>query len=144
MDEARQQNLRQGVPPWMALPLVLTALEVDLQPALDLTDGRVRRALRVSRDRMLGGALVAPPGPRPRSPHPGARPARPLPRLRGPAGTVRGPASGGQRRDLPRPDRLRGSDGRRESGPPADGAAPRGIGKFAGKLALQVGLTGIG
>ena len=53
LDEARQQNLRQGVPPWMALPLVLTALEVDLQPALDLTDGRVRRALRVSRDRML-------------------------------------------------------------------------------------------
>jgi RES domain-containing protein len=53
LDEARQQNLRQGVPPWMALPLVLTALEVDLQPALDLTDGRVRRVLRVSRDRML-------------------------------------------------------------------------------------------
>ena len=53
LDEARQQNLRQGVPPWMALPLVLTALEIDLQPALDLTDGRVRRALRVSRDRML-------------------------------------------------------------------------------------------
>jgi RES domain-containing protein len=53
LDEARQQNLRQGVPLWMALPLVLTALEVDLQPVLDLTDGRVRRALRVSRDRML-------------------------------------------------------------------------------------------
>ena len=53
LGEARQQNLRQGVPPWMALPLVLTALEVDLQPALDLTDGRVRRTLRVSRDRML-------------------------------------------------------------------------------------------
>jgi RES domain-containing protein len=53
LDEARQQNLRQGVPPWMALPLVLTALEIDLQPALDLTDGRVRRALRISRDRML-------------------------------------------------------------------------------------------
>ncbi len=53
LDEARQQNLRQGVPPWMALPLVLTALEIDLQPALDLTDGRVRRALRVSMDRML-------------------------------------------------------------------------------------------
>jgi RES domain-containing protein len=53
LDEARQQNLRQGVPPWMALPLVLTALEVDLRPALDLTDGRVRRALRISRERML-------------------------------------------------------------------------------------------
>ena len=37
----------------MALPLVLTALEIDLRPALDLTDGRVRRALRVSRGRML-------------------------------------------------------------------------------------------
>ena len=53
LDEARQQNLRQGIPPWMALPLVLTALEVNLQPVLDLTDGRVRRALRVSQDRML-------------------------------------------------------------------------------------------
>ena len=53
LDEARQQNLRQGVPLWMALPLVLTALEIDVQPVLDLTDGRVRRALRVSRDRML-------------------------------------------------------------------------------------------
>ena len=54
LDEARQQNLRLGVPPWMALPLVLTAIEVDLEPVLDLTDGRVRRALRVSRARMLG------------------------------------------------------------------------------------------
>jgi hypothetical protein len=41
----------------MALPLVLTALEIDLQPALGLTDGRVRRALRVSRDRMLAEPL---------------------------------------------------------------------------------------
>ncbi len=32
---------------------MLTALEIDLQPALDLTDGRVRQSLRVSRDRML-------------------------------------------------------------------------------------------
>jgi RES domain-containing protein len=54
LDEARQQNLRLGVPPWMALPLVLTAIEVDLEPVLDLTAGRVRRALRVSRARMLG------------------------------------------------------------------------------------------
>jgi RES domain-containing protein len=53
LDEARQQNLRLGVPPWMALPLVLTAIEVDLEPVLDLTDGQVRRALRVSRTRML-------------------------------------------------------------------------------------------
>jgi RES domain-containing protein len=53
LDEARQQNIRQGVPPWMALPLVLTAIEVDLEPVLDLTDGRLRRALRVSRGRML-------------------------------------------------------------------------------------------
>ena len=45
LDEARQQNLRQGVPPWMALPLplVLTAIEVDLEPVLDLTDGRCAR-----------------------------------------------------------------------------------------------------
>jgi RES domain-containing protein len=53
LDEARQQNLRLGVPPWMALPLVVTALEVDLHPALDFTDGRVRRTLQISRDRML-------------------------------------------------------------------------------------------
>jgi RES domain-containing protein len=38
----------------MALPLVVTALEVDLESVLDMTDGRVRRALGVSRDRMLG------------------------------------------------------------------------------------------
>jgi RES domain-containing protein len=53
LDEARQQNLRQGVPPWMALPLVLTAIEVDLEPVLDLTDSRVRRTLRVSQARLL-------------------------------------------------------------------------------------------
>ena len=54
LEEARHQDLRQGVPPWMALPLLLTAIEVDLGPALDLTDGGVRGALRVSRDRTLG------------------------------------------------------------------------------------------
>lgn len=53
LDEARQQNLRQQVPLWMALPLVVTALEVDLEPLLDLTEGRVRRTLRISRKRML-------------------------------------------------------------------------------------------
>jgi RES domain-containing protein len=53
LDEARQQDLRQGVPPWMALPLVLTAIEVDLEPVLDLTDSRVRRTLRVSQARLL-------------------------------------------------------------------------------------------
>jgi len=53
LDEARQQNLRQGVRPWMALPLVLTALEVDLEPVLDLVNGRTRQALRVSRERMI-------------------------------------------------------------------------------------------
>lgn len=53
LDEAWQQNLRLGVPTWMALPLVVTAPEADLEPVLDLTDGRVRRVLRVSRDRML-------------------------------------------------------------------------------------------
>jgi RES domain-containing protein len=52
LEEAQQQNLRLGFPTWMALPLVLTALEVDLQPVLDLTDGRVRQALGVSRARM--------------------------------------------------------------------------------------------
>jgi RES domain-containing protein len=56
LDEARQQNLRQSVPLWLALPLVLTALEIDLEPVLDLTDGRVRRILRISRDRMLAEA----------------------------------------------------------------------------------------
>jgi RES domain-containing protein len=53
LDETQQQNLRQGVPRWMALPLVVTALEVDLDPVLDLTVGRVRHTLGVSRDRML-------------------------------------------------------------------------------------------
>ena len=53
LDESRQQNLRLGVPTWMALPLVLTALEVDLRPALDLTEGRVRRVLGISKARML-------------------------------------------------------------------------------------------
>jgi len=53
LEEARQQNLRQGVPPWMALPLVLTAIEVDLEPVLDLVDGHTRRTLGVSRKRML-------------------------------------------------------------------------------------------
>src|SRR3989442_1714408 len=47
-------RLARGI--WRCLPLatVLTAIEVDLKPVLDLTDGRVRRALRVSRVRMLG------------------------------------------------------------------------------------------
>ncbi len=52
LDESRQQNVRQGVQPWMALPLVLTALEVDLAHVLDLTDGPVRKRLEVSRNRM--------------------------------------------------------------------------------------------
>lgn len=52
LEEARQQNRRQGVLPWMSLPLVLTAIAVELEPVLDLTDGLVRRTLRVSRDRM--------------------------------------------------------------------------------------------
>ena len=53
LDEARQQNVRQSVPTWMALPLVVTAIEVELSSVLELTDGRVRRALRVSRQRMV-------------------------------------------------------------------------------------------
>jgi RES domain-containing protein len=53
LNEARQQNVRQGVPTWMSLPLVVTAIEAELSPVLDLTDGRVRRALRVSRQRMV-------------------------------------------------------------------------------------------
>jgi RES domain-containing protein len=52
LDESRQQNVRQGVEPWMALPLVLTALEVDLTHVLDLTDGPVRKRLGLSRNRM--------------------------------------------------------------------------------------------
>src|SRR3954451_19564260 len=40
LDERRQQNIRVGVAPWMALPLVLTAIEVELEPVLDLTVGR--------------------------------------------------------------------------------------------------------
>jgi RES domain-containing protein len=53
LDEARQQNLRQQVPLWMALPLVVTALEVDLEPLLDLTEGKMRRTIRISRERVV-------------------------------------------------------------------------------------------
>ena len=53
LDESRQQNLRQGVAPWMSLPVVVTAVDVDLDPVLDLIDGRVRRILRVTRERMV-------------------------------------------------------------------------------------------
>jgi RES domain-containing protein len=53
LDESRQQNVRQGVQPWMALPLVLTALEVHLTDVLDLTDGPARKRLGVSRNQML-------------------------------------------------------------------------------------------
>jgi RES domain-containing protein len=53
LEEARQQNMRQSAPAWMALPLVVTAIDVDLEPVRDLTSGRVRRALLVSRERML-------------------------------------------------------------------------------------------
>jgi RES domain-containing protein len=34
LDEARQQNVRQGVPTWMALPLVVTAIKVELSSVL--------------------------------------------------------------------------------------------------------------
>ncbi len=37
LDEASQQNIRHGAPSWMAFPLVVTALDVDLEPVLDLT-----------------------------------------------------------------------------------------------------------
>ena len=121
LDEARQQNLRQGVPPWMALPLVLTALEVDLGPALDLTDGRVRRTLRVSRDRMLAEPWWLLQDRGQEAAHPGDRPARPRPRLRGPPGPLGGAAPGDQRRDLSRSD-CRGPARRREPGPAAAGA----------------------
>src|SRR5205823_1880733 len=59
LDEARQQNMRPGAPSWMALPLVLTAIDVDLEPVLNLIDGRVRQALRVSRARMLAEPWLA-------------------------------------------------------------------------------------
>jgi RES domain-containing protein len=53
LEEAKQQNLRQGVPPWMALPLVVTAIEVNVHPVLDLRDGGVRRILRIPRERLV-------------------------------------------------------------------------------------------
>jgi hypothetical protein len=37
----------------MTLPLVVTAIDVDVWPVLDLRNGRVRRILRVPRRRML-------------------------------------------------------------------------------------------
>ena len=122
LDEARQQNLRQGVPTWMALPLVLTAIEVDLEPVLDLTDGRLRRALRVSRDRMLGEPwwLLQDQGLEALTQALGR-----LARDHGFAALLAPSAArtrGSQRRDLPRPDRRRGSAGRREPGSLAAGA----------------------
>jgi RES domain-containing protein len=80
LEEARQQNLRLVVPTWMALPLVLTAIEVDLEPVLDLTDGRVRRALRVSRGPDACRTLVAPPGFKSTAFHDGPMTIRPGPR----------------------------------------------------------------
>ena len=53
LNEARQQDLRQGVARWMSLPLVVTAIDADVWPVLDLFDGRIRRILRVTRARML-------------------------------------------------------------------------------------------
>jgi RES domain-containing protein len=53
LEEARQQDLRQGVARWMSLPLVVTAIDVDIWPVLDLVDDRIRRILRVPRHQML-------------------------------------------------------------------------------------------
>jgi RES domain-containing protein len=53
LEEARQQDARQGVARWMSLPLVVTAIDVDVWPVLDLVDDRARRILRVPRHRML-------------------------------------------------------------------------------------------
>lgn len=53
LEEARQQDLRQGVARWMSLPLVVTAIDVDVWPVLDLVDDRIRRILRVPRHQML-------------------------------------------------------------------------------------------
>ena len=53
LEEARLQDLRQGIARWMSLPLVMTAIAVDVGPVLDLFDHRVRRVLGVPRRRML-------------------------------------------------------------------------------------------
>jgi RES domain-containing protein len=52
--EALAQFRRYGIPDREAMPRVLTALEARLSRLLDLTDGSVRRLLRVSRRRMAG------------------------------------------------------------------------------------------
>ena len=52
--EALAQFRRYGIPDRDAMPRVLVAIEARLDRVLDLTDGQVRRALRVSRRRMAG------------------------------------------------------------------------------------------
>jgi RES domain-containing protein len=43
-----------GIPTEEATPCVFAAIRVDLEQVLDLTDGQIRRRLRVSKQRMVG------------------------------------------------------------------------------------------
>ena len=76
LDEVRRQNLAMGVPTWMALPLVVTAVEVEFGPILHLTDGRIAGCF-ASHGADARRALVGSSGPGRRSPDPGDRPACP-------------------------------------------------------------------
>jgi RES domain-containing protein len=52
-EEFLAQNRRQGLPDAEATPFVTTSAEIELSRVLDLTDGELRKRLRVSRQRML-------------------------------------------------------------------------------------------
>jgi RES domain-containing protein len=54
LEEVKGWSRAYGVPPEAALPRVLAAIEADLKETLDLTDGAIRRRLRVSFERMTG------------------------------------------------------------------------------------------
>jgi RES domain-containing protein len=53
VEEYLAGNRRRGLPPSAATPFVVTAVDARLTRILDVTDGRVRRRLRVSEHRML-------------------------------------------------------------------------------------------
>ncbi len=52
LDEVLAHHRRQGLPEVEALPLTFVGLQVDAQRVLDLTDGRIRRALGISAKRI--------------------------------------------------------------------------------------------
>ena len=56
MTECLAHNRRFIIPEWKAMPRVFRALTIKVSRVADLTDGRVRQALRMSADRMIQDA----------------------------------------------------------------------------------------